>query len=330
MRMLNRMAELYEKVSNLGNYVVNAIPVTSGGRSRTLTIVYILFAALIIAAVVFMLLGKKIDVGAFDPRPKSMIVRSSARLFWPPGPVYTNLQIPAGAAAGGEFPSNSYSLIFDCVLYNTREFNTTGGPWRQILHHGSDELKATNVGGAVLKGYAANSFSGPLPQFGLPNRMNPGIFLDPNINDIIIFIDSDAGSQSYRESVRLVDIPMDIPFRIGINVSGQVLEVYLNCKLEITKVLSGTPRQVEDVWYGLAGSAAAQAQIQNLYIWPRPLSADEMSAVCDPAKLTFSTKRAICDAADSVAKINPGSAGTEAGTGAGARSAIQYGNALKC
>lgn len=324
MLMLNRMAELFEKVSNLGNYVANAVPAvnTAVGGSRTLTLVYILFAALIIAAVVFMLLGKKIDVGALDPRPKSMVVRSSARLFWPPGAIYTNLSIPSGASTSGDFPSSSYSLIFDGILYNTREYNTTGGPWRQILHHGSDELKATNVGGAVLRGCSANSFSGPLPAFGLPSRMNPGIFLDPNINDIIIFIDSDAGSQSYRESVRLIDIPMDVPFRIGITINGKVLEVYLNCKLEITKVLSGTPRKVEDVWYGLAGSAAAQAQIQNLYIWPRPLSADEMGAVCDPVKAVFSTKRAICDAADSVAKIKPGVASAD--------ETIQYGNALKC
>jgi hypothetical protein len=318
------MAELFEKVSNLGNYVANAVPAAAATGSRTLTLVYVLLAALIIAVVVFILLGKKIDVSALDPRPKSMVVRSSARLFWPPGLVYTNLQIPAGASTRGDFPSTSYSLIFDGVLYNTREYNTTGGPWRQILHHGSDELKATNVGGAVLKGCSANSFSGPLPPFGLPSRMNPGIFLDPNVNDIIIFIDSDAGSQSYRESVRLVDIPMDIPFRIGITVNGQVLEVYLNCRLEITKVLSGTPRQVEDVWYGLAGSAAAQAQIQNLYIWAAPLSADEMGAVCDPKNPVFSTKRPICDVADSVGKIKPGAAASERST------QIQYGDSLKC
>ena len=319
------MAELYEKVSNLGNYVANSVPAVlnaGAGTSRTTTLIYVLLAGLIIAAVVFMLLGKKIDFGALDPRPKSMIVRSSARLFWPPGPVFTNLSIPAGS--NGDFNSNSYSLIFDGVLYNTREFKTTGGPWRQILHRGSNELKATTVGGAVLKGCAANSFAGPLPPFGLPNRMNPGIFLDPNINDIIIFVDSDAGSQSYRESVRLVDIPMDTPFRIGINVSGQVLEVYLNCRLEITKVLSGTPRKVEDVWYGLAGSAAAQAQIQNLYIWPRPLSADEMGAVCDPKFPGFAQKRPICDVADSVSNVKPGAAAATTGP------AIQYGDALKC
>jgi hypothetical protein len=78
---------------------------------------------------------------------------------------------------------------------------------------------------------------------------------------------------------------------------------------------------VEDVWYGLAGSAAAQAQIQNLYIWPRPLSADEMGAVCDPRLPGFAQKRAICDVADSVSNVKPGAAATPA---------IQYGNALKC
>jgi hypothetical protein len=76
------------------------------------------------------------------------------------------------------------------------------------------------------------------------------------------------------------------------------------------------------VWYGLAGSAAAQAQIQNLYIWPRPLSADEMGAVCDPKYPGFAQKRPICDVADSVSNVKPGAAA--------ATPAIQYGNALKC
>jgi hypothetical protein len=323
MRTHSRMAELYEKVSNLGNYVSNAIPasVNAAGTSRTMILVYVLFAGLIIAAVVMMLMGKKIEFSALDPRPKYMIVRSTSKLFWPPGPFFTNLIVPVGSN-GADFMDNSYSLIFDAVLYNTRSYRTTGGPWRQILHRGSDELKATTIGGAVLRGCAASGTSGPLPPFGLPRRMNPGIFLDPNINDIIIFVDSDRGSESYRESVRLVDIPMDIPFRIGINLKGQVLEVYLNCKLEITKVLAGTPKKVEDTWYGLAGSAAAEAQIQNLYIWKTPLTADQMGAICVPQPPVFMKKRPICDAADSVtsAPAPPAKAGTN----------ISYGNALKC
>jgi hypothetical protein len=129
--------------------------------------------------------------------------------------------------------------------------------------------------------------------------MNPGIFLDPNTNDIVVFIDTERGSEIYHESVRISDVPMDIPFRIGVIVNETVLEVYLNCKLEVSLVLKGRPQSVEDVWYGIAGAAGAQAQVQNLYIWKRAVPSDQIGSVCgNPPKFKFT--RPICDMADSV------------------------------
>jgi hypothetical protein len=153
--------------------------------------------------------------------------------------------------------------------------------------------------------------------------MNPGIFLDPNKNDLIIFVDTESGSQSYRESVRIPDIPMDIPFRLSLTLKNQVLNVYLNCRLEITKVLDGVPRSVENRWYGLAGAAAAQAQLQNLYVWRRALQADEAGAACSSPPV-FDKKRPLCNSADSVVK-------PVGNTGTGEQKGMGYGNALdKC
>jgi hypothetical protein len=113
------------------------------------------------------------------------------------------------------------------------------------------------------------------------------------VNDILIFIDTVDGAQNYRESVRIADIPLDTPFRIGIVLKGKVLEVYYNCGLEVTKLLKGEPRNVENKWYGLAGSASMDGQIQNLYLWDKALAADDIRTLC-PSLPTFSKKRPSC------------------------------------
>jgi hypothetical protein len=124
--------------------------------------------------------------------------------------------------------------------------------------------------------------------YGLPKRMNPGIFLDPNVNDILVFVDTLKNGTTFRESLRVSDIPLDIPFRIAVIVSKRLLEVYINCKLETTKLLDGDPKEVENIWYGLSGSNSADAQIQNLTIWRHALTIDELSPLCPRQLPTFS------------------------------------------
>ena len=257
-----------------------------------------LLVAFFVAVVVFMLMGKGIDMSwlsFFDPRPKNWQIKARASLFWEPSAIFSNLIVPKAKSVTDMY-DDVYSMIFDNVLYNTRSYNTTEGPYRHILHRGSNELAKMTVGGAILSGCLANA-SGELPPFGLPKRMNPGIFLDPNTNDIIIFVDTIRGAETLRESLRIADIPLDIPSRISVVLNKRVLEVYLNCKLEVTKVLQGDPKHVENEWYGLAGPASAQAQIQNLYVWKESLSADDMRHLCASAPI-FSKVRPICYGAD--------------------------------
>jgi len=248
--------------------------------------------AIFVAVVIFMLMGKKIDfkrlLALLDLRPKRMVVTSQAKLFWQPDYKYSNLTIPSKDLP--EFDDTKYSLLFDCVLYNSRDYrHKENGPYRQILHRGSNEL--ASKGALIVSGCSS---SGELPPYGLPKRMNPGVFLDPNVNDILVFVDVDAGVDTYRESVRLTDIPLDIPFRIGIVVNNRVLEIYINCRLETTKLLSNEPKHVENEWYGLAGPASAQAQIQNLYVWTEPLPVEDILPLC-PALPKFVSKRPLCE-----------------------------------
>lgn len=297
--MPKQMADLFRNLqSNLPNFSVAA---PSSGFS-TASLAYILLGALVVFFVGLMLLNKPIDFSWLDPRPKSMKSTSDAYLFWKPSALFTNLNVPKGSVPG--FSNTLYSLNLDAVLLNTRNFKGTGGPWRHIAHRGSDELGTTTVGGSILRtGCAAAANSGALPPYGLPKRMNPGIFLDPNTNDIVVFVDTERGGDNYRESVRISDVPMDIPFRIGVIVNGRMLEVYLNCKLEVSKVLNGRPRSVEDIWYGLSGAAGAIAQIQNLYVWKRAVPADEIGALCaKPPK--FGKERPVCDGANATTSLD--------------------------
>jgi hypothetical protein len=270
------------------------------------------FAALIIFVIGMMLSQVKIDFSWLDPRPKRMIVTSNSELFWQPSSRFVNLTVPSDSIKH-PLGADSYSMTVETVLYNTRNYNSTEGPYRHIVHRGSDELATASVGGAIVSGCAA-VYSSNLPPFGLPKRLNPGIFLDPNTNDILVFVDTHLGAENYRESVRIADIPLDIPFRLGVVLSGRVLEVYLNCRLEVTKVLTGEPKTVESDWYGLSGSAAAQAQIQNLYLWNKPLIADEIKPLC-AAFPTFPKVRPICAGADSVI-ASPATQGTQGTQGA--------------
>jgi hypothetical protein len=315
------MADLFRNTfSGFPNYPTRNLGAGGSGFSGT-TLVYILLGALVVFAVGLMLLNKPIDFSWMDPRPKHMKVTSDAYLGWKLSPFFTNLTVKGSEVPG--FLPDEYSTSLDVVLKETRVYKGSDGPWRQIFHRGSDELAATTLQGALKASCGTAGGNGPLPPFGLPKRMNPGVFLDPNVNDLIIFIDTERGGDLYRESVRIKDIPMDMPFRIGLVMKGKVLEVYLNCRLEVSKILKGTPRSVENNWYGLSGSAAAQAQIQNLYIWKRALPADQIGSVCS-SPVKFLIDRPICDIGESATLL------PQTEKKAGADTEIRYGKSLSC
>lgn len=268
---------------------------TSSYQTFGYILLYILAFALVVV-VILMLLGIPINLSFLDFRHSSKKVADNSVLFWDTNTTFTNLQTPSPPQQS--ISSTSYSCLMDCVLFNTRSFQNIwregDGPYRHIAHRGSEELLASTVKGTIIGGCGVRGNATDLPEYGLPVQMNPGIFLDPNLNDIIVFVDTAGGD---RESLRIPNIPLDIPFRIAIVVNEHVLEVYLNCRLETTKILKNRPIIVENLWYGLAGAAGAEAQIQNLRIWNISVNSSDMKHFC-PALPSFSTKRVICDAAE--------------------------------
>lgn len=253
---------------------VAAAPAKISSRFGISNVVLYILLLVFVVLVVMMLMNIKLSLSWLVGRKYTVLASSSK--FWAPSGVYTNLLVPSKAAPF--LTDTVYSIMFEGLLLNSRNYQSSDGPHRHILHRGSKEL-ASSTGGAIV-GCAASLSTTDLPPSGLPKRLNPGIFLDPNTNDILVFIDTSDGTNTYRESLRVPDIPLDEPFNMLIVLNGRIVEVYLNCGLEATKVLSGDPSTVENIWYGLSGAASANAQIQNLSIWNTSLTSDDIRSFC--------------------------------------------------
>ena len=269
--------DLLPSTSRVARSVTSSLPTSMSGS----VVLYIL-VAVFVAVVLMMLYGSRINLSWLDIRPRRWKIMKDAYHYWKPIGPFNNLTIPQNELIP-DFDNETYSMTLEILLNNSRNYWTEDGPYRHIAHRGSNELIQKPQDGVVLSS-CFSAANGTLPPYGLPKRMNPGIFLDPNVNDILIFVDTSNGSETFRESVRIKDVPLDIPVRLGIVLNQRVLEVYLNCGLEVTKLLSQKPKHVENDWYGEAGIAAAKAQIQNLYLWNRALPSTDVKYICPSIK----------------------------------------------
>lgn len=274
------MASLFENMPGMNDVRTAAVSaassvgkLTPGGDMGNL-LLYILLG-LVLILIYLLLKGQTISLKMFDIRPRKYKTLDNAHLFWAKGMGgVNNLRITEDEGIPNDL-NNKYTYHFDILLTNTRNVSNIEGPYRHIFHRGSSELYNEGTRGA------GGDSASQLPPYGLPKRLNPGIFLDPNTNDIIVFVDTKSkGGDVYRESGRISDIPVDKPLRLTVSVHNKVLEVNLNCKLELTKVLAGEPKTVENVLYGLCGRAAAEASIQNLYVWPYALDNSLLADFC--------------------------------------------------
>jgi hypothetical protein len=184
----------------------------------------------------------------------------------------TQILVVSYADAGKNPSFNRYTIMADMIWWDTRVGtydDTVNPPFRHVIHRGSDDAQ---------KSLEPNS--GITLNDGLPISMNPGIMVDPYKNDMIIFIDTENGDNIYRDSVRIPDIPLSEPFTLALVVQDRMLEVYVNCRLEVSKLLSGMPRSVPREIYGLAGTYPLNANIQNLRVWNTGLSVSDIRNMC--------------------------------------------------
>lgn len=260
-------------------------------------------------------------------------VTQSGLVLWDSkaGLATSGLVVPDTLSTVAAIPCDKYTMSVEMIWYNTRVLPRENAPYRHILHRGSNELAPLATAQTPTLGCGARRF-GTLPARGLPSRMNPGIFADPVTNDLILFVTTVRATDPH-EMIRIPDIPLDKPFKLTVVLQRNYVEVYINCHLEVTKVLGAEAAIVPKTWYGLSGNANAMAQIQNLTLWKEPLSATNIMTGCG-SPIVFSAKRPTCpgfldiDSTIGAASTATSAAGATGASSTGTGTTIKYGDSL--
>jgi len=243
----------------------------------TFTTAITVIAVLVLALIIMFALNAKYK---FLPAKWNLFKRlgltqSADGTYWKSSAPATVLSLDS-TKLPASFPSQyGYTLMMDVMIYNSRASTTsiTGGtlPYRHLFHRGSDDLGSAGTAAGCGGGGASGGST------GFPQYMNPGILGDPTTNDLWVFLDTSAG----RESARIFNLQLKTPYRIGLIVYQGFFEVYLGCKLFTTQLLKGTPLAIQPSGvYGLVGSSALNAKLQNLRLWSSTLPVQQMVTEC--------------------------------------------------
>lgn len=204
-----------------------------------------------------------------------------------------NLVVPAK-----ESPTtlaSNWSVSAQLIIADSRNPNPMSGAFRHILHRGSNPvgISTTTAGSTGHAGIQASDVpttgDAAEPTYtttGLPQLMNPGVFLDKYKNDIHIFIHTRGLEEGkhvlWLESMTIEDLPLNTPITLGIICNGKQLDVYLNCRLYSSMLLKGTPYlpKADNQWFGRYGAFPFTGLVKNLTLWPGQLGSTDYIGVC--------------------------------------------------
>jgi len=220
-----------------------------------------------------------------NPISGPSVLARSGRTFWRSAGAGENLIVPQ-TDSPILLPA-SWSASFNFTINDSRQ---TPGKYRHILHRGLNPL-AISASIPGPSGHAGlqpsdipSSAESTYKENGLPGLMCPGVFLDPFRNDIHIFIHTQStGSQTLLlESATLVDVPLNQPMSMGLICNGEVLEIYINCKLYDTLLLKGRPYvpPTAGTWFGRYGVYPIRGTVGPLTLWNAPLGSSDYIQVC--------------------------------------------------
>ena len=155
-----------------------------------------------------------------------------------------------------------YSLIVDMFIQNPLQFSQHS---RILLKRG--DPKSINP----------NPTSGEIT--GLISNYNLVVALKPDTTDMVVSV---MNSNNGMENVIIENIPVQEPFRLGIIVMQNALEVYINGFLMKTRKLHNALKDIGGDISPASGSEISIAKMQNLKIWSRILSTPEIREAKPP------------------------------------------------
>ena len=255
-----------------------------------------LIAIVVVVGVVLLIVDNFMPFLPINPIGPSLVARS-VKTFWvnagQDNGSSENLMVSVSDSPT-KSPTN-YSMSIQVMVGDSRV--PTPGKFRHIVHRGENPCGLTSgtagTTGTTTVGMPHPPDPTPTTQVnslwdavGLPDIMNPGIFLDKYKNDLHVFVHTiNASSQIQLESITIEDVPLAEPLTIGVICNGQTLEVYLNCRLYSTLLLSGRPYlpPADNQWFGRYCKYPMSGLIQNLQLWDTAIGSSDYIAMCKPA-----------------------------------------------
>lgn len=149
---------------------------------------------------------------------------------------------------------DGYSLILDVFIENPLQFSRHP---RIIFSRGAT-LRERPTSDTLL---------------GIFDNYNLAIALLPDTNDMIVSV---LNKENNMENVIIPNVPVQEPFRLGVIVMEQALEVYMNGYLMKTRTFHSAPKDVKGDIFPASGLEANMAKLRTLKIWPRLLTSAEM------------------------------------------------------
>jgi hypothetical protein len=305
--LLGNQTKVNNKSVSTGNFTVptiNAGVSSASVRSSIWRILAYLLAILVIILIILLFIHFFIKP-VFKVRPGAPGIITipgfdDGTLFWnkTTASIIQDQNLPISGI------SSNYSIIVDVFVENPLQFSSTP---RIILTRGG-LLNDKPTGDTLL---------------GTFSYYNLVAALLPDTNDMII---STLNANNNMENIVVPNVPVQTPFRLGIILMDNALEVYINGKLVKTRTLISPPKDIKGDIAPAAGIQANIVKVRNLKIWARVLSTAEirdatpsLSTSADfgsapPSTTTTSSCSAVTTAVDAVKdRINKLSAETITG-----------------
>jgi hypothetical protein len=172
------------------------------------------------------------------------------KLFWDKGltKILPNKVLPISSAA------YNYSLNLDIFIENPLQF--------------SQHPRVFFSRGGMLKEKPSSE-----TLLGMYERYNLVMALLPDTNDLIVSVQN---SDNNMENVVISNVPVQEPFRVGVIIMEQAMEVYLNGHLAKTRKFSAPPKDITGDIEGPLGINTNIFKVRNLKIWNRILRTSEI------------------------------------------------------
>jgi hypothetical protein len=236
-------------ISNYSTTGAAAVP-----RSSWIRIVSYILAILIVILVILLFIHFFIKpIFQFKPGGSGIIPVpgfDDGNIFWnktTPGQIL-NKDLPIATQ------TYNYSVNLDVFIENPLQFST----YPRVFFTRGASNKDTPSGNTLL---------------GVLNYYNVCAALMADTNDMIVSV---MNQDNHTENVVISNVPVQEPFRLGIVVLEQALEVYINGHLMKTRKFASPPMDVKGDIYPAPGIMANVVKLRNLKIWPRILTTSEI------------------------------------------------------